>query len=152
MRAMKSKGIRHLWVMAVCVFITLGCLLSCDPMVIYDVYFENPTSKNCVVYAMKDSISNVDTIVVQRGERALFFHDWTDGYATTHLGKSIIRVDTPIDYPVGIRIQFENGISIIYYPDSVNSQTQSPYDENSYSYRDINRHKLDITYKLAEIE
>ena len=149
---MKSKGTRHLLGMAVGVVITLGSLVGCDPMVTCDVYFENPTSKNCVVYAMKDSISNVDTIVVQRGERALLFSELTDGYATTKNGKSVIRVLTPFYYPVEIRIQFENGISIIYYPDSINSQTKSPYDENSYSYRDVNRHKLEITYELAEIE
>ena len=150
---MKSKGIRHLLVMAVGVVITLGCLVGCDPMVTCDVYFENPTSKNCVVYAMKDSISNVDTIVVQRGERALFFSELTDGFSVSkRMGESIIRVCTSVYYPVGIRIQFENGSSIIYYPDSINSQTKSPYDENSFSYREVNKYNLDITYELAEIE
>ena len=151
---MKSKGIRHLLGMAVCAVITIGGLSSCDPLCYCDIYFDNSTSSRCVIDFISDStfIRLEDPIVINSGESALVFSYEDIGWASVEWGRYVIKDDFPRCFRRGIRIEFENDSSIVFYPDSVQSQNHSIFDKNSYSYNLLNRHHVNATYVISKIE
>lgn len=152
---MKSKGIRNVLAIAVGTIVSIVGLLSCDPMIWCDVYIDNETSGRCVLYAINDSnsLSKKDSIVINSGESALFFSDEEfSTEATIEWAQSVVYHWTRVAYRYGIRIIFEDGSSIDYYPDSVNTQIHSPYDNNSYSYNLVHKHKVHATYVISDIE
>ena len=151
---MKLNGIRHLLGMAVCAVITIGGLLSCDPLCWCDIYFDNSTSSKCVIYAISDSTftSTKDSIVINSGESALFFTAEDMSSASIQWGQDVVDHYTKDFYSRGIKIEFENGSSIVFYPDSVQSQNHSLYDKNSYSYNLLNRHRVNATYVISNVE
>lgn len=149
--------------MAVGAFIIFVGLVSCDPSRTIDIYFENTSSDKCTIYTIKDSnldykyllnkdtISNKDdSIIINQGDRVLFLSNFTDGFASKEAAKSDVRFEMAWKSPGGIKLEFENGNSYIYYPDSTSSQTHSPYDENSYSYEIINKHYAKAIYFISE--
>ncbi len=151
---MKLNGIRHLLGMAVCAVITTGGLWSCDPLCWCDIYFDNSTSSRCVIYAISDSTftSTKDSIVINSGESALFFTDEEMSNASIEWGQDVVDYYTRYFYSRGIRIEFEKGSSIVFYPDSVHSQNHSLYDKNSYSYNLLDRHHVNATYVISNVE
>ena len=152
---MRTKGKRHLLVLAVGIIVSISGLLSCDPMIWCHVYIDNETSGRCVLYAINDSnsLSKKDSIVINSGESALFISDEEFGTeATIEWAQSVVYHWTRVDYRYGIRIIFEDGSSIDYYPDSVNTQIHSPYDNNSYSYNHVKKHIVNASYVISEIE
>ena len=152
---MRTKGKRHLLVLAVGIIVSISGLLSCDPMIWCHVYIDNETSGRCVLYAINDSnsLSKKDSIVINSGESALFINDEEfSTEATIEWAQSVVYHWTRVDYRYGIRIIFEDGSSIDYYPDSTNTQIHSPYDNNSYSYNLVHKHKVHATYVISDIE
>ena len=152
---MRTKGKRHLLVLAVGIIVSISGLLSCDPLIWCYVYIDNETSGRCVLYAINDSnsLSKKDSIVINSGESALFFSDEEFGtVATIEWAQSVVYYWTKDDYRYGIRIIFEDGSSIDYYPDSVNTQIHSPYDNNSYSYNHVEKNIVNASYVISEIE
>ena len=151
---MKSKGIRHVLAIAVGTIVSIFVFLSCDPLVWCDIYIENETSGKCIVYAINDtsSIAKQDTLVINSGESATIesFEDF--GWASIEYAQDIVSHWLRVDYQCGIRIVFEDGSSIEYYPDSVNTQIHSPYDKNSYSYELVSKHIVHASYIISDIE
>ncbi|MBO7112115.1 MAG: hypothetical protein J6W18_09235 [Bacteroidaceae bacterium] len=164
---MKLNSIRHFLVIIVGSIITIGGLVSCDPICNCDIYIENPTANKCVLYiyrdsmainylryqcAVKDSIPIYDTIVINHGEKVFWFTDWEYGFAQKPRAKRIVREAIINEYHGELKIGYEDGSSVVFYPDSVNSQSHSLYDENSYSYDYIDSHHYDVTYVISEKE
>jgi hypothetical protein len=164
---MNSKGIRHCLAIVVGALFTIGGFVSCDPACYCDIYIENPTSDNCVLYiyrdsfaienlrysyAVRDSIPVYDTIVINHGEKVLWFSDWTWGTASKTVTHNLVRERMILCYHGELKIGYEDGSSVVFYPDSINSQPHSLYDENSYSYDYINSRCCDVTYVISEKE
>ena len=152
---MNSRGIRHLLAIAVGTIFIIGGLLSCDPMIWCHVDIDNETSSRCVLYAINDSnsISKKDSIVINSGESALVFNDEEFSFeADIEWAQSVVYHWTRVKYRYGIRIVFEDGSSFEYYPDSVKTQIHSPYDINSYSYNQVNKHRVNALYVISDIE
>lgn len=152
---MKSKGIRNVLAIAVGTIVSIVGLLSCDPMVWFDIYIDNESSGKCVLYAINDSssISKKDTIVINTGESVEFFSQDDFGTeASIDWANAIVYHCTRAYYQGGIRIVFEDGDFIDYYPDSTNTQIHSPYDNNSYSYNLVQKNIVHATYVISDIE
>ena len=135
-------------------------LIGCDPHSMSCIYFLNSSSDNCVIYVTDNyhfhSRSPQDTLVIKQGEKVFFFSDGFVGWASKKRAQEAIRAmrkdSDSLGGIGGIRIEFEKGRSINYSPDSLYSQTHSPYDEYSYSYEFVNRHQWNATYTITDIE
>ena len=142
---------------AVVTLFAICSLIGCDPHSMSCIYFLNSSSDNCVIYLSENyHYPFQDTLVIKQGEKVFFFSDGFVGWASKKRAQDAIRGmrkdSGGLGGVGGIRIVFEKGRSINYSPDSLCSQTHSPYDENSYSYEFVNRHQWNATYTITDLE
>ncbi len=121
--------------------LTVGALVGCDPTYYVDVYFENSTSQTVIVRAIRkenaDSVDFVnhkyDSILIKSGKRILLNQYNDMGY--------FMREGVPDQmsylYPYGMIIEYENGTSVTYYPDSADTDFHSPYQYKSFFYHEM---------------
>jgi hypothetical protein len=144
---MKSKGIRHLWVIVVCSVFSVCSLESCLQYALdAKVYFNNTTSDTIFVTsgdALIGEVNDKDLNV----SRAPYY---LEGSLSVGPGESllvlreIVICDAPKErdipqymqeyYPNGLKITLKDGSTIIYSPDSITTDSYSPYIEDSYRF------------------
>ena len=144
MRAMKSKGIKHLFVIAVCSVFILCSLDSCLYMHHAIVYFNNTTSDTIFVtngdamvgdIVPHDSMVNVSCYYIQGsvsigpGENRLVLNKYFNCDSPKESDISLYMEEF---YPNGLKITFKDGYTISYSPDSATTDTNSPFAKDSY--------------------
>ncbi len=130
---MKSKGIRHLLVLAVCSVFSVCSLESCSKSSEMFIDFSNKTSDTVVVTQV--DVMMIDTIYRMKplsipplGYRVII----SDYNPSNHIPYSDVTKYMRRYFPYGLNIKFQSGKSITYYPDSIETEPNSPYDENSF--------------------
>jgi len=142
---MKSRGIRHYWVMAVGIIIAAGSLVGCDWTCDCNIYFDNKTSDTIVVAYLDSadiSFRFKKTLTIEPGGTVLVIDDYT--FDRNPAKDDVIR-DMNRYFPEGLTITSHNGLSRCFLPDSANSQPNSPYVASSFHYES---RKWDMGYDL----
>ena len=131
---MKSKGIRHLLVMAVCIIITASSLVGCDFTCDCNIYFDNKTS-DTIVLAYLDSADFSfrfkGPLTIEPGGTILVIDDYTFDRNPT---KDDVIWDMNKYFPEGLIMTSHDSRSRCFSPDSANSQSNSPFVESSFRY------------------
>lgn len=142
------RKIRHILVRVVGTVAVIGAMVSCDPCFHVSVYLQNSTSQTISFCAIKEdtlrSYRQIDTIVLKSGEKRILFQDGTTGYFMREYVPNFME-DA---YPFGIKIYYENGDSLVYYPDGSATDFHSPYDYKSYFYHERFDDDNDATYEV----
>lgn len=132
-------NVKQLFTRITIVLVAICSLVSCDPWYSADFYVRNRTSQTIVFRPIHGKTPDsprresehtcIDSIVLKKGETALLTHYDEMG---TFTREEIPRIMEYL-YPNGIKIEFEDGESVTYYPDSAYSDFNSPYKYTSFS-------------------
>lgn len=151
---MYSKGNNYLLAIVVCIIIATSSLVGCDWICHCYIYFENKTSDSILISNVDSSFYfNLKTPfkVAPRGTIFVVEEEFFDDIPSSSDIPDIMKSA----FPGGLIITFKEGKTLIYSPDSVESQSFSPYTEKSYRcvYVDgpmIGKHHLHAYYEITD--
>ncbi len=143
--------IKYLFGRIILAVVTVLVLVSCESTYV-DVYIKNSTSQDII---FKGTVGNVDcfesvliftedSIMIKSGEKALVIQ-YSDDYGFGREYEMPWLMESV--YPNGITIEFENGESFEYKPDSSALLFNSPYDYKSFFYHEMD-YEVEATYMV----
>ena len=144
-------NMKYLFGRIIVTVVTVFGLASCEPTYV-DVYIKNATSQNIIFKGSVGECYNLegvllfteDSIMVKSGEKALViqYKDY-EGFSGDY-GMPWLMGCT---YPNGITIEFEDGESFEYKPDSSGLLFNSPYDKKSFFFHELD-YEVEATYMV----
>jgi hypothetical protein len=138
---MKSRSIRHLLAIAVCSVIYVCSLESCSKSSDMHIIFENETSDTVVVTQVDamtiDSLYRIEPFSLPPSMSCVVIKDYNPN---NHIPYSDVAKYIRRYFPNGLNITFQSGKTLAYHPDSIATELNSPYDEDSYGYRNPNEY------------
>lgn len=138
---MKHMVNRYRIIKVILSIILICSLESCSKSSEMHIFFKNKTSDTVVVTQIEpmtiDTLYRMKPISIYPHMSIVIISDYNP---KNHIPYSDVTKYMVRYFPNGLNIAFQSGKSYTYHPDSITTEPNSPYDEDSYSFDNPNEY------------